>query len=149
MILSWLLAAVHLVALGIGVEAILSRARLFSSSLDARSLKRLFAADARWGIAAILWISTGLWRAFAGLEKPSAYYWLSHSFWIKMALFFAILILEAWPAATLMRWRVASQRGEDIDTSRATLFGRISGTQFILLIAMIFAATAMARGLGN
>jgi putative membrane protein len=37
-------------------------------------LNDVFTADSFWGIAALLWIVTGLWRAFGGLEKGSDYY---------------------------------------------------------------------------
>ena|SRR5688500_9722377 len=148
MTLRWLLAAVHLVALGVGAGAIRNRARAFSSGLDGPALKRLFEADTLWGIAALLWVSTGLWRLFGETEKTVAYYMGSGAFWLKMAFFVAILALEVWPMMTLMRWRAQVRRGEPLDTSRAPLFARISRIQLILVIAMVFAAAAMARGLG-
>jgi putative membrane protein len=148
MILRWLLAAVHLVALGVGAGAIMNRSRAFASPLDGPSLKRLFQADTLWGVAALLWVSTGLWRLFGGTEKPPGYYMSSDAFWVKMGCFAAILVLEAWPMMTLIRWRAQLRRGEAPDTSRALLFSRISRLQLLLVIAMVFAATAMARGVG-
>ena len=148
MILRWLLAALHLVALAVGAGAILNRARAFSSPLDGPALKRLFAADTLWGVAALLWVSTGLWRLFGETEKTVNFYTGSRAFWLKMAFFVAILALEVWPMLTLLRWRTQVRRGEPLDTSRAMLFARISHVQLVLVIAMVFAATAMARGLG-
>ncbi|HTE44315.1 MAG TPA: DUF2214 family protein, partial [Gemmatimonadaceae bacterium] len=64
------LAVLHLVALGIGFGAIYSRGRQLNKlGTDPEALRRAFTADAWWGIAAILWIGTGLWRALAGTEK--------------------------------------------------------------------------------
>ena len=65
----WIVAALHLLALGIGLGAVWARARAFQGSLDTAGLRRSFAADTWWGIAAAIWIATGLARAFGGLEK--------------------------------------------------------------------------------
>ena len=148
MLLRWLLAAVHLVALGIGAGAILNRALAFASNLDAAGLERLFAAENRWGLAVVLWIVTGLWRVLAGIEKPAFYYWTSDAFWWKMGLMAAILVLEVGPMTALIRWRIQTRRGEPIDSSRAVLFARVSQIQLWLVVAMVFVATAIVRGLG-
>jgi hypothetical protein len=87
------------------------------------------------------------WRAFGGLESGTAYYPASHTFWLKMGLLGLILLLEIWPMVTLVRWRVALARGQAIDTRPAATFGLISYAQAALVVAMVFAATAMARGL--
>jgi putative membrane protein len=146
----WIFAALHLLALGIGLGAIWLRARALHAGLDASRLQRVFYADNLWGLAALLWISTGLARAFAGLEKGSAYYLSSTAFWIKMGLLALVLLLEVWPAATFVRWRIRRARGEaiDIDPNRVNFFAKTSLVQAGLIIAMIFAAMAMARGLG-
>lgn len=49
--------------------------------------------------------------------------------------------------ATLIRWRIRRARADVLDTSRALIFARISEVQVLLVVAMVFAATAMARGL--
>jgi putative membrane protein len=113
-------------------------------------LRRVFYADNLWGIAALLWISTGLVRAFAGLEKGTDYYLANNVFWIKMGLLALVLLLEVWPASTWVRWRIRLARGQaiDIDPGRVNLFANISIIQAVLIVAMVFAATAMARGFG-
>ena len=146
MIVRWIFAAVHLLALGIGLGAVWARARHFGSPLDNATLRRLFAADAWWGVAALLWIGTGLTRLLAGLEKDLDYYLGSTPFQVKMALLGAILLLEVGPMATLIRWRVRYARGQALDTRRARAFATISYLQALCVIAMVFAATAMARG---
>jgi putative membrane protein len=148
MLIRWMVAALHLLALGMGLGAVWARGRALRSSLDASGLRRVFYTDTLWGIAALLWIATGLLRAFAGLEKGTAYYLQNHAFWIKMALLGVILLLEVWPMATLVRWRILRARGQPFDTWSAPIFARISEVEALLVIAMIFAATAMARGLG-
>jgi putative membrane protein len=144
----WLVATLHLLALGIGLGSIFVRARSLRSPMDETRLESVFLADTLWGAAAILWISTGLWRAFGGLEKGSSYYLHSDAFRIKMTLLAIILALEVWPMVTLIRWRIARARGGVIDLRTAPALARISTIQVLLVIAMVFAATAMARGLG-
>lgn len=69
MILRWLFASVHLIALGIGLGAVWGRARALRSTLDAAGLRRVFHADTWWAVAAFLWLGTGLVRLFAGLKR--------------------------------------------------------------------------------
>lgn len=72
----------------------------------------MFRADSLWGLAALLWIVTGVWRAFGGLEKGTSYYLESTAFWIRMSLLAAVPVLEVRPAVTFTRWRSAFRRGE-------------------------------------
>jgi putative membrane protein len=144
----WLAASLHLLALGIGLGAVWARGRALRSSLDAGTLRQVFFADTLWGLAAVLWISTGLWRLLAGLEKGTGYYLQNHLFMTKMALLALVLLLEIRPMITLIRWRKTVSRGEAPDTRAAPLLARISFVQAWLIVLMVFAATAMARGMG-
>lgn len=144
----WLLAALHLAALGIGFAAIWTRATSLRDLARAPNYRRLFAADAVWGLAAILWIGTGLLRAFGGFEKGSDYYLQNHLFWTKMALLGGVLLLELKPMTTLIRWRINQRGGGALDLSAASTLARISYAQAALILAMVLAATAMARGFG-
>lgn len=151
MYIRWIVAALHLLALGIGLGAIWWRGLILKGELNRDNVRRMLFADNLWGLAALLWITTGLARAFAGLEKGSAYYLSNNVFWIKMALLTIILLLEIWPAYTWVRWRIRLARGEqvEIEPDRQRLFSNISFIQAGLVIAMIFAATALARGFGS
>ena len=147
-LLRWTIAAIHLLGLGLGLGAIWSRSRALKDPSDPRNIQRALFADTLWGVAALLWITTGLARAFAGLEKGSAYYLSNDAFWVKMALLGLVLLLEVWPMVTLIRWRIQLGRGETINTEPARHFAQISAVQTVLVVMMVFAATAMARGLG-
>jgi len=145
-------AAFHLVALGLGLGAVLTRGKSLREPLSAESLRRAFAADNLWAAAAFIWIVTGLWRLLGGLEKDTAYY-LANSFFItKMALFVLILILEVQPIVVLIRWRAALRRGENpaafVPPVTAKRLATISHVQALLVVLLIFAAVAMARGYG-
>jgi putative membrane protein len=148
MILRWVLAAFHLLALGIGLGAVWARGRYLRSALTTQDLRSVFRADALWGLAAVLWLSTGLWRLLAGLEKTTGYYLHNHVFLTKMGLFLLILALEISPMLTLMRWRRQVAAGQPVDAGGAGRMATISNVQAVLVVLMVFAATAMARGIG-
>ena len=149
MLIRWLFAALHLLGLGIGLGAVWARARALHGPLDTTGLRRVFYADGWWGVAAAIWIGTGLVRMIGGLEKGMDYYLQSHLFWGKMTLLLAILVLEIAPAVALVRWRVQLARGGSPDTRLAGRFARISYVQAALVLLMVLAATAMARGIGD
>lgn len=147
MIMRWLLAATHLLALGIGLGAVWSRGRALRGRLDSEGLRRVFRSDAVWGIAALLWLGTGLARLLGGFEKGTLWYMRSGAFQVKMGLFLLLLILEIWPMMMLFRWRMALRRGVSVDTRRAGALATISDIEAFLVVAIVFAATAMARGM--
>src|SRR5262245_41437886 len=147
-----LLAWLHLLALGIGLGAIWTRARCLSGPMDELALRRAFTADTWWGCSALVWIGTGVWRLLAGTEKPTAFYLANHVFYAKMGLLAVVLVLEAWPMVTLIRWRLALSKRSGIATlvasSGAGRIALLSYIQTLLIIAMVAAAVAMARGYG-
>lgn len=148
MTLRWLLASFHLLALGIGLGAVIARGLALRSRLDRQGLRWVFLADAVWGVAAFLWLATGLWRLFGGVEKSTTYYLGNHVFLTKMALFLLVFGLEMRPMTTLIRWRSRAARGEMPDTTLAPTLARVSFWQAGLVTLMVFLATAMARGYG-
>ena len=140
-------AALHYLALAIGLPAVFLRGRALKGVLDDAGLRRLFAADSAWGAAAALWVATGLLRAFGGLEKGSSFYLQSPLFYVKMALFLAVVALEVWPMITFIAWRKGHRRGARLDTSQAPALFRVTHIQLALTVVMVFVASAMARGL--
>ncbi len=146
MLLHWLVATLHLLGLPLGLGAVWTRSRALRQARSPADLSRVFIADNLWGAAAVLWIATGLLRVFGGLEKGAAYYLHDRAFHIKMALFVTILFLEVWPMAVLIRWRIQARRGASINMARAPALARISALQAALVVLMVAAATAVARG---
>jgi uncharacterized membrane protein len=72
-----LLSALHVLSLGVGLGSVFMRGRFLRalrSGPDPRALEGLFAADTFWGIAAALWLVTGLARAFGHIEKAPDFY---------------------------------------------------------------------------
>jgi putative membrane protein len=141
-------SSLHLLALAIGLPAVFLRGRALKGQLDADGLRRLLAADNAWGVAAVLWIVTGLLRAFGGLEKGTDFYLRSPLFWTKMALFLLILLLEIRPMVTFIRWRIQVGRGLPVDTSVARRLYTLNHIELALLVVIVFVAGMMARGIG-
>ena len=148
MALRWLLAALHLLGLGIGLGAVYARSRALRGVLDGPGLRRVFLADTWWAVAAGLWIVTGLIRAFAGFEKGTDYYLHNHLFLTKMGLLLLVLVLEIGPMVRLIVWRRSLAQGAMPDTSPAFRYARVSMIQAFLVLLMVAAATGMARGFG-
>ena len=141
-----IVSALHVLALALGLPAIYLRGRALRGPLDAAGLGRLFAADNVWGIAAVLWIATGLLRAFAGLEKGTAFYVHSRLFWLKLALFALVFALEILPMITLIRWRGERRRGGMPNTSGARTLYVLGHVERALVVVIVFVAAFMARG---
>lgn len=142
------LATIHLLGLGIGLGAVWGRAAALSAPLDAPGVRRVLAADAWWAVAAFIWLSTGLWRLLAGVEKPVGYYTGSPLFWAKMAVFTLIFVLEFRPIAEFTRWRRTVARGGLPDAAAAAGIAATSRVQAGLVVLIVALATAMARGFG-
>jgi len=145
---SAIVSALHVLALALGLPSVYLRGRALKGPLDRDGLRRLLAADTVWGIAAGLWIATGLLRAFGGLEKGSQFYLQSPLFWTKMALFATVIILEIWPMVTFIGWRGALRGGEPPDTSRARALYLVNHVEMGLVVLIVFVASFMARGFG-
>ncbi|MEX2221669.1 MAG: DUF2214 family protein [Candidatus Rokuibacteriota bacterium] len=146
--ISAVVSSLHLLALAIGLPAVFLRGRALKGPLDADGLRRLLAADTAWGVAAGLWIVTGLLRAFGGLEKGTEFYLRSPLFWTKMALFLVVLLLEIRPMVTFIRWRALLGRGQAIDTSPARALYTLNHVELAIVVVMVFVASLMARGVG-
>jgi putative membrane protein len=154
------LAWLHLLALGIGLWAVLARGQALRQAArelpGTEALRRAFAADVHWGVAALLWLSTGLWRYLGSTEKSTSYYNSNHIFLTKMALFVVVVVLEIWVMLTLIRWRAAvgragsSDAGTSIrlDGPAARRMAAVSYIEGAIVTVMVFTAVAMARGYG-
>ena len=139
------LSALHLFALAIGAPAIVLRGRALKGPMDDAHVARATTADNFWGVAGLLWIATGLMRAFGGFEKGSLYYLHNPLFHAKLGLVALLLLLEIWPATVLLRWRLARARGESPDTSSAPALHTITHVQIAIVGGLVFVAAFMAR----
>lgn len=144
-----LLSTFHVLALAIGLPSAIARARALQRlTKEPGALDAVLFADNLWGVAAVLWLGSGLLRAFGPFEKGSGYYLNSGSFLLKMAVFGVVVLLELWPMVSFVSWRIRKARGLPLDTSRAGLFAKITAAEVALTVTIPFLASMMARGIG-
>lgn len=146
LVLAWL----HLIALAIGPAAVWGRARSLRvwgrEGGDSRALRRALAADSWWGVAAIVWLVTGLWRLLASTEKTTSYYLANHVFYGKMIMFVTVVAIEIWPMITLIKWRARKVQPSPRDAHRIEV---TSYVECAIVLVIVFFAVAMARGFGS
>jgi putative membrane protein len=144
-VISALLSAVHVLTLALGLGAVFIRGRALARPLDEAGWQRLLAADSLWGVAAALWIVSGLGRVFFGGKEP-AFYWHNGFFWVKLALFGLVFALELTPMMTFIRVRSARSRGTALPRFSVSAHRRINQAEVVLVVAIVFVAAFMARG---
>ncbi len=87
----------------IAIEMVMVRAEI-----RGREIGRLARIDMFYGIAATLIVVVGVLRVFFGI-KGAGYYWVSPSFWAKMAAFVLVGLLSIIPTMRIARWRRAAE----------------------------------------
>lgn len=141
---SALLSAIHLLTLALGLGAIFLRGRALARPLDDAGWRRLLTADNAWGVAAGLWIASGLGRVFFGGKEPD-FYWHNGLFWVKLALFGLVFLLELSPMATFIRVRSARRRGAALPQFSVETFRLLNSIELALVVTIVFVAAFMAR----
>ncbi len=147
MTLSYLIAVIHVATLAIGFSGLFIRSRALKAMQSSKDVSDVFYGDNLYGVAALLWVGTGVWRAFGGLEKGGDYYLSSTAFLIKLSLFGLIFLFELYPMVTLIKWRIAKKRGYAFDISPKKTLYNLCNVQLVLLLAIVFFAVAMSRGM--
>lgn len=123
MVIGALLSAVHLLTLALGLGAVFLRGRALAGPLDEDGWHRLLTDDNIWGVAAGLWIVSGLGRVFYG-GKESSFYWRNGFFCV----------------------RSARRRGTALPRFSIDAYRRINSAEVVLVVTIVFVATLMARG---
>lgn len=141
-----IMAIGHLLALSIGIAAVYARWRALRGLRDGANIESVLHADNWYGVATLLWLFTGLWRAFGGLEKGTDHYLSEPLFLSKMGVFALVGLLEILPMIILVRWRSAIRKGRSPDLSTAALLSRLTLAELPLLLTMVVLAALVARG---
>ena len=140
-------ASLHLLALGMGLGGLWSRARALHDSLrrsgEPRAFGRAFAGDAWWSAAVLLWLITGVWWLATGAANLSSIYAVDPGFFVKMALFVVVLALEVWPMTKFVRWRLSRAAPKAPELRRIET---ISYLQCVLVTGIVVAAASRTRG---
>jgi putative membrane protein len=140
-----ILSAIHVLTLAVGLGAVYFRGRALRQTLDDAGWRRLLAADNLWGLAAALWIASGVGRVFFG-GKETSFYWRNGFFWWKLALFGIVFVLELRPMMTFIGVRSALRNGSPLPAFPLRHYQRINNAEIVLVVAIVFVATFMARG---
>lgn len=145
LIVSATLSAIHVLTLAMGLGALHQRGRALARRLDDAGWDELLTADTFWGVAAGLWIASGVGRVFFGGKEPSFY---SHNglFWTKLGLFALVFALEVPPMVTFLRVRIARRRAAQLPQFSVEAYRRINHIELALVVVIVFVAAFMARG---
>jgi putative membrane protein len=142
-----LFAFLHHLAAFTLVAAIAVEFALIRQELTPTLARRLLATDAVLAVSATVLLVVGLLRVFY-FEKGSTYYFSSHAFMAKFAIFIAIAFVSAIPTLEFLSWRKALKAGvmpspseKKLRLVTAAIHGELLGIVLILLFAAV-----MARG---
>jgi putative membrane protein len=145
--MSTLFAFLHHVAAFTLVSALAVELVLIRQELTLANARKLPVVDAVLGGSATLLLIIGLLRVFY-FEKGPAYYFSSHAFLTKLAVFIIIALLSIVPTVEFLSWRKAINAGQvpvvearKMRLVRSLIHGELMGVVTILLFAAI-----MARG---
>ncbi len=147
--LSALVSSAHLLCLAVGLCCLVLRERALRDTLDDAGIKRVLTIDNVSGVVAIVWMGTGLWRAFGGLEKGSAYYLHNAMFWAKMGALTLAWGFETPSMMTFIRWRTRIAAGLAPDTSNVARLMPLHRWEIVCMVLTVVFASLMARGVGT
>jgi putative membrane protein len=100
----------HLAAFTL-VAALATEFVLIRQELTLATARRLLITDTIFGASAAVLLIVGLLRVFY-FEKGASYYFTSHAFLGKFALFVIIGLLSIVPTVEFLRWRKSIQAGQ-------------------------------------
>lgn len=121
----------------------------YRKSLTVAEARRIQSVDAWYGISAGAVVVAGLLRVFF-FEKGANYYGANTIFWIKMGLFVIVGLLSIYPTIRYVKWNPVLKQGNSIEVPDAE-YRRVRLFLWLELVGLaliLFAAPAMARGIG-
>lgn len=141
-----LVSALHLI--GLALVCTFSTLRLMA--LRRRDVPGIRLADNGNGIGAVFLFGAGLWRLFAELEKPLAFYTANPIFWTKIGALALIVALELYPQYVVLPWHIRHARKQPIEPRPGQLerMFRLGVLQLPLILVVTVCAALMARGIG-
>ena len=145
--MSTIFAFLHHLAAFTVVSAIAVEFVLLRGELSASVARRIVAADAVYGAAAGTLLVVGLLRVFF-FEKGPTYYFSSHAFLIKLAVFVAVGLLSIVPTLEFLSWRKVLRLGQMPAPSawKTALVRIILHAELVGMVVILLCAAAMARG---
>jgi putative membrane protein len=144
-VFAWL----HLLAIGVGAGMLLTEYWLCRRMPDRIQVRLLGQVDMGYQLALIGSLATGLARAlYYGQDVP--YYLANRLFWLKIAIFFTIVVVAIAPTMQYIRWNREARSAptftpleRDVERARASI---ALGLGLWLILPLI--AILVARGYG-
>jgi putative membrane protein len=136
----------HLTAFTL-VAAIAIEFVLIRMELSLATARRLLITDAVLGASAGLLLIVGLLRVFY-FEKGATYYFSSHAFLTKLAVFVLVAALSIVPTMEFLSWRQSLKAGQvpQPEATKLKLVGRLIHIELAGIVIILLAAAMMARG---
>jgi putative membrane protein len=136
----------HLAAFTL-VSALAIEFMLIRDEITLTNAKRLLAVDGVFGASAGILLVVGLLRVFF-LEKGYEYYFTSHAFLTKLALFILVGIASAIPTIEFMRWRKVVKAGQapSVDPKKIRTIRKIMHWELAGIVLILLFAAMMAKG---
>ena len=145
--MSTLFAFFHHVAAFTLVSALAVEFVLIRQELTLANARRLPIVDAVLGISAGLLLIVWLLRVFY-FEKGSLYYFSSHAFLAKFAVFILVALLSIVPTVEFLSWRKALKAGQVpvVDAKKMRLVQSLIHAELAGIVVILLCAAIMARG---
>jgi putative membrane protein len=145
--MSTLFAFLHHLCAFTLVAAVAIEFALIRGELTLSSARRLQFADLVLGIAAGALFVIGLLRVFL-FEKGAAYYFHSHAFLLKFALFILVGLLSIIPTMEFLSWRRAINAGQVpvMNPKQRQRVITVIHSELTAIVIILLCAAIMARG---
>jgi putative membrane protein len=129
------------------VSAVAIEFVLIRSELTLASARRLQVTDLVLGVAAGALLVVGLLRVFF-FEKGAAYYFHSHAFLTKFALFIVIGLLSIIPTMEFLSWSGAIKAGQVpvVEAKKLRRVTMVIHGELGAIVIILLCAAIMARG---
>src|ERR1700731_2696517 len=144
--MSTLFAFLHHLCAFTLVSAIAIEFALIRGELTLASARRLQVTDIVYGIAAGALLVVGLLRVFF-FEKGAAYYFHSHAFLTKLALFIVIGLLSIIPTRECLSWGAAIKAGQVpvVEPNKLRRVTMVIHSELAAVVIILLCAAIMAR----
>ena len=144
MLVDVILAIAHFLFIFAILSALVYEMAVIRPGLTPSALRRVGLADIIYGVSAGLLVVVGFGRVQFGL-KGADFYLGSTTFWIKIALFAMVFLLETVPMTTFIHARIARRRGATPPAIPVAAYRAINTIELLLVVTIVFCAALMAR----
>ena len=119
----------------------------FGNLNDREQLQRFFVFCIGMAVAAAVMLVSGLALLLWSVQ-PSAYYLRNPVFYIKLAVFAAMLLIAITPARIVVQWHREAAAGSVPDSASIVFVRRYFTVEAVLFLLIPLAASIAAQGIG-